>query len=55
MAMVEALPALSTAALREEVMRLEQELKFQHWHEQQLAISDGCALLHPRDTCKRRE
>lgn len=38
-------PGMSTEALREEVLRLEEELKLRQWQEQQVAISDGCAAL----------
>ena len=43
MAIVAAAAApLSTAALRDEVLRLEEDIKLRHWQEQQLSISDGC-------------
>ena len=32
----------NTLGLREEVLRLEEELKIRQWQEQQLAIADGC-------------
>jgi hypothetical protein len=45
----------NTLGLREEVLRLEEELKIRQWQEQQLAIADGCdvcssAYLHTRQS-----
>lgn len=40
-----AAPKMSTESLREEVLRLEEELKLRQWQEQQLAVSDGCTAL----------
>lgn len=42
--MVDVARPTTTVALREEVLRLEEQLKIRQWHEQQLAIADGCEL-----------
>lgn len=46
--MVDVARPMTTVALREEVIRLEEELKIRQWHDQQLAIADGCeaCVLH---------
>lgn len=36
---------MTTLSLRQEVLRLEEELKVRQWHEQQLAIADGCGFV----------
>ncbi len=36
---------MTTVALRQEVLRLEEELKMRQWHEHQLAIADGCGFV----------
>jgi hypothetical protein len=46
--MVDVARPSNTVAIREEVLRLEAELKIRQWHEQQLAIADGyeiCMLI----------
>jgi hypothetical protein len=40
--MVDIVRPSNTLGLREEVLRLGEELKIRQWQEQQLAIADGC-------------